>query len=187
MISLVSFALKISVNQRLKKKKKMAKYNLKLKTQNSKRIRQGFTLVELMIVVSILGILAAIVIPEFQGHIQQAKEAAAKDNLRILRGTIERYAHDNNGVPPGYMNNNPIDIIAGAFFKAQLTDSAKPYLSEIPKNPFNNKSDIATIENGNAMPGTPTDASGWIYKGNTKTIKLNTSGTDSSGTAYWDY
>ncbi|MHC4236894.1 MAG: type IV pilin protein, partial [Planctomycetota bacterium] len=49
-----------------------------------------------MIVVTILGSLAAIVIPEFSGHIQKAKESAAKDNLRILRQAIERYAQDHN-------------------------------------------------------------------------------------------
>lgn len=42
-----------------------------------------------MIVVSILGILAAIVYPEFQGHVQQAKEAQAKANLKLLREAIE--------------------------------------------------------------------------------------------------
>ena len=69
---------------------------------NSRSSNDGFTLVELMIVVAILGVLAAIVLPEFAGHIQQAKESAAKDNLRILREAIERYAADHNGVPPGY-------------------------------------------------------------------------------------
>ncbi|RKY11715.1 MAG: hypothetical protein DRP65_03460, partial [Planctomycetota bacterium] len=48
-------------------------------------MKKAFSLVELLIVVAILGILAAIVVPEFQTYTQQAKEAAAKDNLRILR------------------------------------------------------------------------------------------------------
>lgn len=48
-------------------------------------MNKGFSLVELLIVVAILGILAAIVMPEYQSHSQDAKEVAAKDNLRILR------------------------------------------------------------------------------------------------------
>ncbi|GAH74356.1 unnamed protein product, partial [marine sediment metagenome] len=70
-------------------------------------MKKAFTLVEILIVVAILGILAAIVIPQFQAHSQEAKEAAAKDNLRILRNAIELYAVQHGGVPPGYPADNP--------------------------------------------------------------------------------
>jgi general secretion pathway protein G len=64
--------------------------------------KKAFSLIELMIVVSILGIMAAIVAPLFRDNIQKTKEAAAKDSLRILRTAIEAYAAKNNGISPGY-------------------------------------------------------------------------------------
>jgi len=148
---------------------------------------KAFTLVELMIVVAILGILAAIVIPEFQGHIQQAKESAAKDNLRLLRETIERYAIEHNSVPPGYPSNNPTLSPGTAAFNTQLFNG--DYLSERPKNPLSNLEAFKLIGNTDTFPGTPelTSIYGWLYQPSTKTIKLNYNGTDSSGKAYFDY
>ena len=54
-------------------------------------MRRAFTLVEVLIVVAILGILGALVLPTFRGHIIEAKEAAAKDNIRIFRNAIEYF------------------------------------------------------------------------------------------------
>lgn len=136
-----------------------------------------------MIVVAVLGILAAIALPEFQSHIQQAKEAAAKDNLRILRTAIERYAMDN-GAPPGYVNNNPTGLPSGALVIVQLTPE---YLSEIPVNPVNSLSTMMTIPNATAFPAVPDNSTGWIYKPSTKTIKLNSPGSDSQGANYFDF
>ena len=72
-------------------------------------MKRGFTLIELMIVVSILGILAAIVLPHFQSHQQQARQAAAKDTLRSARGQIQLYKLEHNGLAPGFRGTTPID------------------------------------------------------------------------------
>ena len=166
----------------------MANINSKFKIQNSKLFNQGFTLVELIIVVSILGILAAIVLPEFQGHAQKAKEATAKDNLRILREAIERYAFDHNEVPPGYPGDDSTQNPGTLWFLQQLSISKK-YLSELPENPLNGYSAVYIVANN----GTITDgmaagsAQGWVYQPSTKTVKINMTGTDSEGTNYFDY
>jgi len=61
------------------------------------RADRGFTLVELLIVVVILGILAAVVIPQFEGATAQGKEAALTSNLATVRQAIEMYKvqHDD--------------------------------------------------------------------------------------------
>lgn len=166
-------------------------------------MKKAFTLVEILIVVAILGILAAIVLPQFQSHAQQAKEAAAKDNLRILRQQIELYAAQHNGVPPGYnmgdTGSPPIFLI----FRLQLTWASNatggmapigtpgfplgPYISAIPSNPFNNLNTARVLLNDDEFPAEATGEYGWVYQPQTKTIRLDWPGTDKDGIRYYDY
>ena len=156
---------------------------------------------ELLIVVSILGILAAVVLPEFQGHQQKAKEAAAKANLQLLRTAIERYALDHNGIPPGYLNgvfsSNTVILNAQLLYCSNSNGdtllkkiksgaySFGPYLNVLPKNPFNNKDTFQIIEDSATMPATASGDYGWIYHPNTKEIRLDYSGNDSEGKSYY--
>ena len=148
--------------------------------------RKAFTLVELLIVISILGIMAAIVLPSFQSHTQKTKEAAAKDSLRILRTTIEAYAARNNGIPPGYPGNDPTATPTIAAFAVQLFGAPK-YLPDMPDNPFNDDFSVTIIDNASNFPAAPTGASGWIYKPATKNIRLDYAGADTEGVDYFDY
>lgn len=152
--------------------------------------RSGFTLVEILIVVAILGILAAITIPAFQGHVLEARESAAKANLQILRNVIEVYAAQHDGIPPGYRNGDPSDAIANTYLTEQLIETGN-YLSDFPKNPFNNYKLISLVQNGQDFPTEPTPPEappfGWIYKAETRNIRLNYEGTDKNGIRYFDY
>ena len=67
-----------------------------------KTTRKGFTLIELMIVVAIIGILAAIAIPKFADLINKSKEGATKAGLSSLRSALQVYYGDNEGRFPAY-------------------------------------------------------------------------------------
>ena len=145
----------------------------------------AFTLVEILIVIAIIGILAAIAIPEFQDHSQQAKESAAKENLRVLRNAIELYAAQNGGVPPGYPNN---DTTKTPTFIDFLVQVKRFYLSDIPHNPFNDCKDITIITSSPADVKTSiSNSSGWLYYPAQKKIFINQTGKDSQGVNYYDY
>jgi len=149
-------------------------------------MKKGFSLVELIIVVAILGIMAAIVVPHFQLQSTQAKKAVSKDHLRILRSAIELYTVQHRGIPPGYENDNPVNTPSSAVFLTQLVVSGN-YLKKMPENPFNNMENIRMIGNSESFPQNPIDGYGWVYQPATKTIRLSWSGTDSDGIRYFDY
>jgi prepilin-type N-terminal cleavage/methylation domain-containing protein len=165
-------------------------------------MKKAFSLVELMIVIAVIGILAAMVLPKISNYSLEAKEAAAKENLQTFRSAIELYASQHNGVPPGYTNNDVSTIPSQLNFILQLartTNSAGvvgdkgtpgfifgPYLPKVPKNPFNDQGSIRTIANGAAFPAA-TDKFGYIYQPATKTIRLDKEGNDSKGCPYADY
>jgi prepilin-type N-terminal cleavage/methylation domain-containing protein len=145
----------------------------------------GFTLIEILIVAAIIGILAAIAIPEFLDSSQQAKETAAKENLQIIRNAIERYAAKNGGTAPGYSFNNPTAPVLEAEFCIQLVK--KGYLINRPENPFNNLITIKMVKNNESLPIAATGQYGWIYKPATKTFKIDWPDKDSQGESYYDY
>lgn len=109
--------------------------------------KKGFTLIELMIVVAIIGILAAIAIPKFAQLTKKSREGATKGSLTAVRSAIQVYYGDNEG-------RFPADDLSS------LTAGGK-YLSEIPKTilPDTGHADSNSV---NTLAGV-TDVGGWEY------------------------
>ena len=83
----------------------------------SNRGQQGFTLLELMIVMVVIGLLAAIAIPAYTSNIRNAKEAVLKEDLHTMRQAIDSYTVDKAKAPQslddlvqaGYLKSMPVD------------------------------------------------------------------------------
>src|ERR1041385_76742 len=65
---------------------------------------KGFTLIELMIVVAIIGILAAVAIPKFAQMLEKSREGATKGNIGAIRSAISIYSGDWQGVWPSFLD-----------------------------------------------------------------------------------
>lgn len=94
-----------------------------------KKINKGFTLVELMVVVAIIGIIASIVIPKFADMIRKAKEATTKGNLGTLRSGVKIYYAGNEGIYPRPLDQWSGTVYGHVNFAAVLVPK---YISKIP-------------------------------------------------------
>jgi prepilin-type N-terminal cleavage/methylation domain-containing protein len=139
------------------------------------RARNAFSLVELVMVVTIIGIVAAIAVPRMNGVTRRASETALAATLESVRGAIDRYYAEHDSYPGYHPTTRAAD---GAYFVRQLLEYSDnkgntqatpgfpyiygPYLrAPFPRNPFNN---LQTVH----VKGTPADANpadgsvGWV-------------------------
>ena len=122
----------------------------------------GFTLVEVLIVVSILGIMAAIVVPQYSSSTAEAQLAALRSNLHVARKQIELYKIHHNGAWPAAVGETSADFTRRMMTKTDASGAAStrfgPYLERMPINKYNSR---ATVRVGGAAAGAGTD--GWRF------------------------
>ncbi|MBP9827359.1 prepilin-type N-terminal cleavage/methylation domain-containing protein [Candidatus Saccharibacteria bacterium] len=90
---------------------------------NAIRKQKGFTLLELLIVIVIIGILIALVLPNLISGPARARDSKRKTHLRDLRNGLEGYYNDNSAYPAAL---------------STLTEGTTPYIKELPKDPKSN-------------------------------------------------
>jgi general secretion pathway protein G len=122
---------------------------------------RGFTLVELMIVMTIIGILASIAIPSYIRSVQKAKEAVLREDLHTLRTSIDSYTVDKEKAPQS------LDDLVQA-----------GYLKTIPNDPMTSRSDTWITSQSDTM----TDLN--ETQGGMDDVHSGSEGASSEGTTY---
>ncbi|MDD5492422.1 MAG: type II secretion system protein [bacterium] len=144
------------------------------------RNRKGFTLVELLIVIVILGILAAIVIARFAGATKESKESNLKGNLRTIRSSLETFKANSKS------NSYPSNL--DDLWKGTAADvDSKTFLERIPIDPFYRLNTYQLVTASFSPSDVATDrdakisgAGGWAYDSMTGRVCANYKSTDTT-------
>jgi prepilin-type N-terminal cleavage/methylation domain-containing protein len=148
----------------------------------------GFTFLELVIVIGIIGVLSAIAIPRIDRGSASAGESALSGDLAVLRNVIDLYAIEHANAFPAAVSFEAqltlyTDIGGGTSITRTATHVYGPYLRNIPRLPVGSMKGKTTVA---ANPGKDV---GWTYNAEDGTIRPNTSSTESDtyGKLYSNY
>jgi general secretion pathway protein G len=95
----------------------------------------GFTLVEVMVVVVILGVLAVLIVPRVVGRTEEARVAAAKHDLAAIMQSLKLYKLDNGRYPT---NEQGLQALVTKPGSGPAASNWRPYLDKLPKDPWGN-------------------------------------------------
>ena len=136
------------------------------------KAKSGFTLVEILIVVVILGILAAIVIPQFTEASTEARASSLVTDLQTMRSQIELYKIQHKDAKPGIaagafaeatfvaQMTTQTDVTGAAYVAGASTGPFGPYLQKIPTNPFSSSDSVIDYD---TTPPANASTDGWCY------------------------
>jgi general secretion pathway protein G len=155
--------------------------------------RRAFTLVEILIIVIILGILAAVVIANFADIPSLARETNLKANLSKIRAHIEVYRNQHAGLPNG--DRLAEQLTKPTNFVGDVTDVRGgeyiygPYIEQMPPNPMTGLGTIRTTDDPSAMFPPGDQNAGWWYNEATGRFYTDLADgvTDRDGQAYNRY
>jgi prepilin-type N-terminal cleavage/methylation domain-containing protein len=151
----------------------MERKEWKMAYQRRKTNGSGFTLIELMIVVAIIGVLAAIAMPKFAQLLEKSREGATKGSVAAIRSAIAIYYSEKEGTWPG-----------------DLTTSFTSYLYPVPNAKASPLGNTATV---NCAATTPSAAgTGWCYITDSLAVYAgdvyaNSIATDTKGISFSTY
>ncbi len=105
---------------------------------HQKQLQQGFTLIEIMVVVVILGILAAIAVPRIMNRPDTARITKAKQDIRVMEGSLKLYRLDNFSYPSTDQGLRALVEKPAGEPEAKNWKSGG-YLDRLPKDPWGNQ------------------------------------------------
>jgi general secretion pathway protein G len=153
---------------------------------------KAYTLVEICIIMVILGVLAAVLIPQFGQAATEARTAALCGSLDDVRADIELYRQDHKGQLPGAGSASWIEAmlgvtdIAGSVYTDAMRERglAKfgPYMRNVPVNPFN---DCSTVRVDGPEAGANTH--GWRFDSRSGEFQADDNGLTRDGTAHTEF